>query len=483
MTTVGSSWVPRRWRHPRGIHLTAWHDGEIDDPALSAHIESCARCWSVVAVMTKVDAAVRGGPLDPGVASAPSSRLRRQPTLTVGLPFALVAAAIIVLLAPAISVDASKTRFFGRPAGNGTDVSDGSTAAGDAAPASTSIVESNDSRATSPTTQTTGPAPSLATRTPSASAPSDGPSPPAATALRIGLPLPGGGKSNELDAAEMIRGAQAALEAANGAGGIGGRAIELQVLDADSLDATRVDVLVGGLAGRSARTGDRPWFLPADPSVKGSNVVGVLPAPADYGRLLADAWMPPRGTRTFILEDGGEQAPIADAVSAKDPEAVRVSVGDRCEESLSEARRRGASSLALALDRPALEACTAVLRRIGWVPSGQLLAPGYVTFDTPPFPPAADVRALLGVPWPAWDETGPARFRQAAGSLSYRALVTFVAVELAVAVARANEGRITGIAPVVAGAWRSDLLALDGTTNVGLRPARLVSGGWAPVRQ
>jgi hypothetical protein len=117
------------------------------------------------------------------------------------------------------------------------------------------------------------------------------------------------------------------------------------------------------------------------------------------------------------------------------------------------------------------------------VPSGQLLAPGYVTFDTPPFPPAADVRALLGVPWPAWDETGPARFRQAAGSLSYRALVTFVAVELAVAVARANEGRITGIAPVVAGAWRSDLLALDGTTNVGLRPARLVSGGWAPVRQ
>ncbi len=480
MTNVGPQWVPQRWRHPRGVQLTAWHDGELDDSALSAHIESCARCWRAVATMTKVDAAVRGGTIDPVVAG-PTLSPRRLPTVTAGVSLALVAAAVVVMLAPAISIDASKARFFGRPAANGSGVLDDSSVGGPAVTTSTAMLESDGDRPTDRDAEREGSAPSLATPPGPRPSPPSGETPPSAVvALRIGLPLPGGETSTALDTADILRSARSALDAANGAGGIGGRPIELHVLDADALDVSDVDLLVGGLPGRSgADTSGRLWILPADSRVGGSNVIGVLPAPADYGRLIADAWTPAGKQRTFILQDSSEQRRIAEAFTAKDPGAVRLSVGDRCEESLSEARGRGASSLVLALDRPTLEGCAAALRRIGWVPSGQLLVPGYVAFGTSPFPPAADVRALLGVPWPTWDETGPARFRQATKSLSYRALVTFASVELAVAVARASEGQVTGSA-VLGGAWRSDLLALDGTTNVGLRPARLVPGGWVP---
>lgn len=479
--TDGRPWAPRR-RHPRGIHLTAWHDGEIDDPSLSAHVESCARCWRAVATMTKVDAALRGSMVDRGLAGASASRVGRWPTFAVGLSLALVLAAVVVMLAPAVSIDASKTRLFGRPASQGGDVLDDASPDPSVVTSSTAVAESEGNRRTDRDAESVGPAPSLASPPPvPRPSPRSGESPPsAAVALRIGLPIPGGEASTALDTADILRSARSAVEAANGAGGIGGRQIELQVLDADALDVSGVDVLVGGLPGRSGiETRGRFWILPADPRLSGSNVLGVLPAPADYGRLIADAWTPAGKQRTFILQDNSEQRRIAEAFTAKDPDAVLLSVGDRCEESLSEARGRGASSLVLALDRPTLEGCAAALRRIGWVPSGQLLVPGYVAFGPSPFPPAADVRALLGIPWPTWDEAGPARFREATKSLSYRALVAFASVELAVAVARASEGQVTG-PDVLGGAWRSDLLALDGTTNVGLRPARLVPGGWVP---
>lgn len=484
MTTGGRRLVLRK-RHPRGLQLTAWHDGELNDPLLSAHIESCARCWRAVATMTKVDAAVRGSTVDQGVAGPSARRVRRLPSLTVGASLALVVAAVVVMLAPAVSIDASKTRLFGRPAADRSDVLDDVSPPGSALTTSTAVLESDADRPTARGAGREDAAPSLAAPppVPRPSPTSGEPPPPAAIALRIGLPLPGGERSTALDTADILRSARSALEAANGAGGIGGRPIELQVLDADALDVSGVDVLAGGLPGRSGvETRGRLWILPADPQSTGSNVLGVLPAAADYGRLIAEAWTPAGEARTFILQDGSEQQRIADAFSAKYPAAVRLSVDDRCEESLGEARGRGASSLVLALDRPALEGCAAALRRIGWVPSGQLLVPGYVAFGASPFASAADVRALLGVPWPAWDETGPARFRQATKSLSYRALVTFASVELAVAVARANAGQVNAAA-LLGGAWRSDLLALDGTTNVGLRPARMVPGGWVPDPQ
>ena len=476
----GRPWLPRR-THPRGIHLTAWHDGEIDDPSLSAHVESCARCWRAVATMTKVDAAVRGGIVDREVVGASASRVGRRPTFAVGVSLALVLAAVVVMLAPAVSIDTSKTRIFGRPASERSDALHDSSPDGFTGTSSTTLPEADGNRPTARDAERQGPAPSLASPPPvPGPSPTPGASPPAAVALRIGLPLPGGETSTALDTADILRGARSALEAANGAGGIGGRPIEFQVLDADALDVSGVDVLVGGLPGRSGvETRGRLWILPADPRVTGSNVLGLLPAPADYGRLISEAWTHTGEPRIFILQDGSEQQRIADAFSATYPGAVRLSVGDRCEESVSEARGRGASSLVLAIDRATLERCATALRRIGWVPAGPILVPGYVAFGTSPFPPAADVRALLGVPWPAWDETGPARFREATKSLSYRALVTFASVELAVAVARANEGQVNAAA-VLSGAWRSDLLALDGTTNVGLRPARMVPGGWRP---
>ncbi|MGH9148967.1 MAG: hypothetical protein ACRD0F_01325, partial [Acidimicrobiales bacterium] len=81
-----------------------------------------------------------------------------------------------------------------------------------------------------------------------------------------------------------------------------------------------------------------------------------------------------------------------------------------------------------------------------------------------------------GLPWPTSPTAGAARFRSATGSTSYRALVSFAALELALD-AGAAQGSVN-LAAIGAGQWRSDLLDYRGSTNQTSRVVVGHPGGW-----
>ncbi|MGH9005542.1 MAG: hypothetical protein ACRDYV_20645, partial [Acidimicrobiia bacterium] len=93
-------------------------------------------------------------------------------------------------------------------------------------------------------------------------------------------------------------------------------------------------------------------------------------------------------------------------------------------------------------------------------------------------PAAHGARTFLGLPWPTSDEAGARRYRAAAGGdrgvRSYRALVTFAAVEAAVESATA-----TGSPAPATGRYRSDLYDIDGGANRAGTVVRVGFGRWA----
>jgi hypothetical protein len=137
------------------------------------------------------------------------------------------------------------------------------------------------------------------------------------------------------------------------------------------------------------------------------------------------------------------------------------------------------TAIALAAPPALVQRCLAVIDERGWrPPSGVLVPPASAFAIVPSTDPSLLVLDVLGLPWPTADEPGAARFRQTTASSSYRALVTFAAVELAVSVARAGEGSVAA-GWSASSSWRSDLVAYDGGKNVGVRVVRAADGGWA----
>jgi hypothetical protein len=94
----------------------------------------------------------------------------------------------------------------------------------------------------------------------------------------------------------------------------------------------------------------------------------------------------------------------------------------------------------------------------------------------PPRVTELDVVGLVGLPMPTSDTPGAARFRAQTGGRSYRAMLTFAGVELAVALDAAG--------PDIASAWRrdptwrSDLVAYDQGRNIGIHAVRASMDGW-----
>jgi hypothetical protein len=91
--------------------------------------------------------------------------------------------------------------------------------------------------------------------------------------------------------------------------------------------------------------------------------------------------------------------------------------------------------------------------------------------------PGTAVYTVLGLPWPGSSNPGAARFRsEVPGVSSYRALVSFAAVEMAVQVARSSGAlqldRIAG------GSWQNDLYDFAGVANVGAQVVQQSAGGW-----
>jgi hypothetical protein len=187
-------------RHPDGVALSAWYDGEVVDPRLAAHVDSCERCWATDSRFAAVDEAVRGGPL-------PSFQPRRGPRrapVWAAVGVAAAVAALAVVGAPAVERSsvpvAGGRRAQERPPSWPTTVLPGNPAP--------------DGGTSSLPPGVNGAGPAVAA-TSAAGADAE-----VGDLLRLGVPLPGGDPRSSSLAAEVWHAAQVA--AAGGGGGGGG---------------------------------------------------------------------------------------------------------------------------------------------------------------------------------------------------------------------------------------------------------------------
>jgi hypothetical protein len=241
-----------------------------------------------------------------------------------------------------------------------------------------------------------------------------------------------------------------------------------------------VDALVGGVG--SAAPAGTPWLFPADPAVGGDSVVPAETSPVEVGVRLADD-LEARGIPGPVgaVVGDGPDAGLADGVASRRP-TVRVAAdgGGTCREPVRALRRRAVSALVVAGPPDLVERCTRAAALLGWRPPGGILVPPSAAYAHLERSPAAQgVRTVLGLPWPDSDTPGANRYRAAVpDGHSYRALVSFAAVELAIQVARA-EGTVR-IDRISSGRWRSDLFDLEGGHHRP-RPVMVASfGTWLP---
>jgi hypothetical protein len=286
------------------------------------------------------------------------------------------------------------------------------------------------------------------------------------------------------EGAGVVQAARRAVAAANRSRRSGGRPVELVVVEAEDragIEALpgKVDALVGGF-GPGGAPGGLPWVLPADPAVDGPGVIRAEQTPAEVGaRLGADLAAERPGARVGVVVAGPAEAPMADGLARSLPvERVDAGPDTSCEREVAQLRRRGADVLAVAGPAGLARRCAAAARTLGR-PSETLLMLPAAAYDRLESDPAArGARTFLGLPWPTSDEPGARRFRAAAGGgrgmRSYRALVTFAAVEAAVEAATA-----TGSPAPSAGRFRSDLYDIDGGANRAGDVVRAGFGRWA----
>jgi hypothetical protein len=478
----------------------AWHDGEHDDPTIVQHLESCDRCWSAAHELAAVDRVVRasGGATTSANATSPrvpgaqkAARTNRTAPLQKAGILAVVALVVGVLAVPAIpaSVDLSRATLAGmlRAASPNHAPADAKRAA---AP-KPATAPNNVAAARS---QTAAPRPGASARPQPASGAQQAAiaqqSPVITKALRIGVPVPDGVRAESDDALQVIRAVRAAVDAANANGGVAARPVTLDIVDAATVaTGAPYDVLVGGIASTAATgevivPGDKPWILPADPRVSGSSVLVAEPDAADAGRAVSATLTIAPTAPIAVLDDSGASSAFGRqvALTRRGPVAtVAVPVGQTCDSSISSARKQQSAALVFALEDAQLRRCLDALARAAWMPSGGVLLPSYAAFSAPDVPFGVRGAAALPLPWSSWNDPGVTRFRTVSGgATSYRALVSFAATELAIAIARENAGHVD-LSRVASHPWRSDLFSFDGTRNIGLRPAQRTLGGWSPI--
>jgi hypothetical protein len=249
------------------------------------------------------------------------------------------------------------------------------------------------------------------------------------------------------------------------------------VLDPDDpLDG--IDALVGGLAPRAAVT--VPWMLPAVPSAAGGEVVRAETTAVAAGQSLGEDLRDQQRVRTIgVVVGDGPDAVLRDGLTAAGLTVVseQARPGSDCQRELRSLRVRAPSALAIAGGPDLVRLCVDAAMRSGWRPHGGVLVPPSLAYDD--FDPAwsgVSVRTALGLPGPMGTDPGATRFRASTGFTSYRAMVTFAATELAIAVAR-SAGSVTAT-DVSHGHWYSDLFRFDGATNRGIGIARASALGW-----
>lgn|GEM_PF-2868599 len=476
------------WRHPGRLALQAWFDGEGDDE-LAWHIGRCARCFARVERLAAVRQAVRsaatappGVPVEPtGPAAAAAgregtARLRwhvRGRSVLAGIG----ALAMVAGAAGAAAAAGGALRGAPHHAGSGPIVSRSAPAslAPAAAPSpgprtASRAGGSAPAGAGSGTGVTPGPAPA-----PAGAAPSG---------LHLAVIVPTAGPEAS-EGAAVVAAVTRAVDLANATGGVRGAPVSLQVVSAQDPAAIAslagsVDAVVGGF-GATPPTGV-PWLLPADPLAQGTDVVPAELDPATVGADLAGALVASGLTGPVgVVEGSGPEAAMASGVATRAPTVdVPLPTGTGCVPALTTLRARAVAAVALATDPAGAASCLQAMAALGWQPpGGVLVAPSaaYAGLATGTAG-VAGVTTMLGLPWPtAPDDAGAALFRsEAPGITSYRALVSFAAVELAVEVAR-SAGTVT-LGAVSAGSWHSGLVDFSGTTDAGVRRVVASGGGW-----
>jgi len=474
------------------MQLEAWFDGELPVdaalPDLGWHLTDCPECFRHLETLSRLRVGVRragGAPVLPEAVPADRlSPLATTPSSRRHLPRALVAVPAVVVLLAAVVAGVDHVGINGRLSAEHT--------AGTSASSSTRGSSSAGSNATSGSSSTTGSTPArngtsssaaLASGAPGASSKSALPNSPIG-ALRLAVIVPTQGAA-AAEGAEVTDAVRQAVADADASGGVNGVPVQLTVVPAENGAAVAalagtVTAVAGGFGNAPASS--VPWLLPADPWVVGPNDVAAELTPAEAGaRLGQDLLQRGDSGVVGVVMGSGPDTGLETGLAQEVPVVpVSAPTSGACLPALTALEAQGVQAVAVA-GSPALAAsCAAAFGSLAWAPPGGVLLPpssAYGGVTSAGLVPGTAVYTVLGLPWPASSGPGAARFRsELPGVTSYRALVSFAAVEMAVQVARST-GSLQ-LDKLAAGSWQNDLYDFAGVANVGAQVVQQSAGGW-----
>ena len=489
-------------RHPKPEELGAWFDNELEvlsGPAgltlrfarrspwtperIASHLPDCQRCQLRVHELRGVRAAMRGETPPPAPAAAPTrqqARGWRYPSL------APLVAGVALIIGGLVAAGPGRTVVHN--AGNAFFGTDEPTANNQTpTPPQRPKPEKRAPAATTTTTSAPGP-----TVIPGITNPTTGPvtAAPSSTTVplppyRLGVVVATSGPFKQ-ESADVVKAVQQVAIAANASGGVMGRRVDVVPVAAENPAgvaglSSKADLMVGGFG---TGTTNLPWLLPADPGIFGQNVVAAEVTPRDAGVRLGHD-LSDRGVKenVGVIRGSGSDAELADGLGevVKTVSVTATKDDTSCDSEIADLRKANATVLAIAGPPTLAGQCVQAADKAGWKPSGGIVvAPDAAFWHLDIMNSAQGARTVLGLPWPLSDAAGVKRFRAAVpNSVSYRALESFAAAELAVKVARENGGRNISVADVARGTWKTDLLDFQGTTNKGAGVVVLGKRGWA----
>lgn len=472
-------------RHPHGVELGAWFDGEGSE-RVGAHLTGCRRCQRRADELAAVRAWLRGSPW-----VAMRSESVPSPAVPAPVPWRRTAAAAALLVLFALLVPVDGRQRVGSDGPSWLAHAPVLEPSPPEAPAVEVPVETEDVLPPRQAVETAGGPPvgqleQRGTAPGRASGPAPAISPGSSSLLRLGLVVPTAGL-RAAEGVEVRDAVSAAVSAANAGGGVNGRPVELVVAaaeDPSAIAALRrrgVTALVGGFGVQAPL--DLPWLLPADPSVAGPSVLAAEPSPETAGVQLATVLrrLGLDGSIGVVVGSGPEAAFASGLASRAATLPMVTAPGASCDREIAALHRAGAVALAVAADPDLAGRCLQAARRLGWSPRfGTLVTPSaaYARLDV--LSDASGTRTVLAFPWPTSKAPGAARFRSTNQSVSYRALVSFAAAELAIAVAR-DAGAVS-LAALSDGTWRTDLVNFVGTTSRSDTVVTASPSAWLPTR-
>jgi len=496
-------------RHPSPMQLQAWFDGEAVD-GIGWHLASCESCFAHVEELARLRNVLRLAFADVGddagvaddaalafdsdvdaadfdAASEPPSEVSRYLVARARWRTrALVAVPVAVLLVAGLVLGVSQVPFHGAlssapgPRSGSATGPAGRFGSGDYPVSGLSQGSMGGSAGGSAALRTS------ASSGRSGSGPAAGLGVGGVGPLSLAVIVPTQG-TDAAQGSQVVEAVREAVHEANASGGVAGTPVQLTVVSAE--DPAAVAALAGQVTavagGFDAAAPDGvPWILPADPWAGGDSTVATELSPAQAGARLGQNLVQQGhgGTVGVVMGTGPDTALETGLAQVVPVTTVAAPSSGACVPAASSLESEGVTAIAVA-GSPALAAsCAAALGAMGWSPpNGMLLAPSAAYQGVGGFGlvPTTTLYTVLGLPWPEGTSPGAARFRSAVpGASSYRALVSYAAVELAVQAAR--DGALN-MALLSGGVWHNDLYDFSGLSNVGATVVESNAGVWSPA--